>query len=241
MARARNIKPGFFTNGDLLECQPLARLLFAGLWCEADRRGILEDRPKTLKVKILPGDNCDVDELLEELSVRGFVVRYQVGESRCIYLPGFGKHQNPHVKETENTLPAPDGFDNSTGKAPVKNSTNRADSLLPITDSLKPIPPKSPKGDEVKPTLRSIKTPVPDDMEKRIPPDVWRTIGSEQRLSDTELKAETAKMVDHYLSKGERRADWTATWRSWMRSPYRKQTPLMTEHTNAARHGKWVG
>jgi hypothetical protein len=142
MARARNIKPGFFTNGDLLECQPLARLLFAGLWCEADRRGILEDRPKTLKVKILPGDDCDVDELLNELSVRGFVVRYQVGEVRCLFLPGFNKHQNPHVKETDNTLPAPDGIVISTVQAPVKHSVNRADSLIPHPDSLIPQTPK---------------------------------------------------------------------------------------------------
>ena len=37
MARARNIKPGFFTNDVLADCDPLARLLFAGLWTVADR------------------------------------------------------------------------------------------------------------------------------------------------------------------------------------------------------------
>ena len=48
MARARNIKPGFFANENLAECDPLARLLFAGLWCLADREGRLEDRPKRI-------------------------------------------------------------------------------------------------------------------------------------------------------------------------------------------------
>jgi len=48
MARSRNIKPGFFRNEMLAECSPLARLLFAGLWCLADRFGRLEDRPKRI-------------------------------------------------------------------------------------------------------------------------------------------------------------------------------------------------
>lgn len=110
MARARNIKPGFFTNADLIECDPLARLLFAGLWCEADRRGILEDRPKTLKIKILPGDNCDVEALLAELETWGFIQRYEADGVRCILIRNFEKHQNPHYKELPSALPAPLGY-----------------------------------------------------------------------------------------------------------------------------------
>ena len=40
MSRSRNIKPGFFKNEHLAECQPLARLLFIGLWTLADREGL---------------------------------------------------------------------------------------------------------------------------------------------------------------------------------------------------------
>ena len=51
MPRARNVKPGFFKNELLAECEPLARILFEGLWCEADREGRLEDRPRRLKAE----------------------------------------------------------------------------------------------------------------------------------------------------------------------------------------------
>ena len=51
MARARNIKPSFFMNENLAECDPLARILFVGLWTLADRDGRLEDRPKPLRVQ----------------------------------------------------------------------------------------------------------------------------------------------------------------------------------------------
>ncbi|MFN9374496.1 MAG: hypothetical protein ACK6D3_21625 [Planctomycetaceae bacterium] len=106
MSRSRNIKPGFFKNEDLAECSPLARLLFVGLWCEADRDGRLEDRPKRIKVELLPYDDCDVDRLLGELVTRGFIVRYEAEGKACICIPAFLKHQNPHKKEAESVLPA---------------------------------------------------------------------------------------------------------------------------------------
>ena len=52
--RARNLKPGFFKNDALAECDPLARILFEGLWCMADREGRLECHPKRIKAEILP-------------------------------------------------------------------------------------------------------------------------------------------------------------------------------------------
>lgn len=80
-------------------------------------------------------------------------------------------------------------------------------------------------GSPKPPKTRTIKTPVPDALADAIPPDVWTEIGSEQGLSDDQLRFETGLMVDHYRGKAERRADWVATWRNWMRSPYRKSKP----------------
>lgn len=108
MARARNIKPGFFTNDRLAECDPLARLLFAGLWCIADRSGRLEDRPKRIRAELLPYDSCDADELIAQLAEYGFVLRYESGGNKFIQILNFDKHQNPHVKEPASSIPAPD-------------------------------------------------------------------------------------------------------------------------------------
>ncbi|HXI17611.1 MAG TPA: hypothetical protein VNM48_14710, partial [Chloroflexota bacterium] len=108
MARLRTIKPGFYTDEDLGECEPLARILYTGLWCQADREGRLEDRPRRLKVEVLPWDACDVDALLNELASRGLIVRYAVAGQRYIAIPTFLKHQNPHIKEAASTIPAPE-------------------------------------------------------------------------------------------------------------------------------------
>ena len=115
MARARNIKPGFFTNDELAELPSLIRLLFIGLWCIADREGRLEDKPKRIKVEVLPYDNCDVDASLSELAAAGFLIRYTKDGGRFIQICNFCKHQNPHVKEAASTIPAPD----LTGSCPV--------------------------------------------------------------------------------------------------------------------------
>lgn len=56
MARARNIKPGFFKNELLAEMPPEIRLLFMGLWCIADREGRFEERPKKIKMELFPCD-----------------------------------------------------------------------------------------------------------------------------------------------------------------------------------------
>ena len=97
--RARNIKPGFFTCPELLELPFEARLLFAGLWCCADREGRLEDRPAKIKLHVLPGDNVDVDVLLGQLAEKGLVERYKAGGERFIQVINFDKHQSPHVNQ----------------------------------------------------------------------------------------------------------------------------------------------
>lgn len=108
MARARNIKPGFFKNEDLAELNYEARLLFAGLWTLADREGRLEDRPKKIKMEVFPGDSLDVDKLLQKLhDAGGFIQRYEVEGKRYIQIINFKKHQSPHFKEPPSTIPKP--------------------------------------------------------------------------------------------------------------------------------------
>lgn len=107
MARARNIKPGFFTNEILGDLDPLTRLLFIGLWTLADREGRLEDRPKKIKAELLPYDNADVDSMLSSLEKSGFIIRYIANDKRYIQVSSFSKHQAPHHKEVASVIPAP--------------------------------------------------------------------------------------------------------------------------------------
>jgi hypothetical protein len=139
MARARNLKPGFFANEHLCACQPLARILFEGLWCWADREGRLEDRPARLKAQVLPYDDCDVNALLDELAGRGFILRYTVDGMACIQVLTFAQHQNPHHREPASTLPAPAQPQASPG--PAQGQPQSSPSLaLPLPSNGFPLP-----------------------------------------------------------------------------------------------------
>lgn len=149
MARARNIKPSFFTNETLAEVEPLGRILFAGLWTIADREGRLERRPKRIKTEILPYDECDIAALLQQLERKGFIVRYIVGGIEYVQVLSFTKHQNPHVKEAASTVPGPyepgsslmlEQCEHSASTVLVPEIPERArlipDSPLPLTDGV---------------------------------------------------------------------------------------------------------
>jgi hypothetical protein len=106
LSRARNIKPGFFKNELLVELPFEARLLFIGLWTMADREGRLEDRPTKIRMEIFPADSVDVEAGLQALHDNGFICRYSVNEQRFIEVLAWAKHQNPHHREAESTIPA---------------------------------------------------------------------------------------------------------------------------------------
>lgn len=132
MPRIRTIKPQFFLNEELAALPAMVRLLFIGLWTQADREGRLLDRPKRLKAEIFPYDNFDIEKGLTQLSDAGFIFRYKVNvndkadvnisdrvsaarvlapeqpitELALIQIINFSKHQKiDRINERESDLP----------------------------------------------------------------------------------------------------------------------------------------
>lgn len=122
MARKRTIDPGFFRNESLGECSALSRLLFAGLWCWADREGRLEDRPKRLRAEILPYDQVEGEELIYELLKHGLLARYEVQGVKVLEVLNFTKYQDPHPREAPSNLPAREGFAQGSPKASPRST-----------------------------------------------------------------------------------------------------------------------
>ena len=109
MARARNIKPSFFLNEDIVELPCEARLLFIGLWTLADREGRLENRPKKIKMSLFPADDINVSEQLSNISKFGFIELYNADDTDVIQITNFVKHQTPHGLEKDSELPDQNG------------------------------------------------------------------------------------------------------------------------------------
>lgn len=236
MARARNIKPSFFTNDDLSETNPLARLLFIGMWTIADFKGCFEYKPKRLKVQLLPYDDCDIEELVTDLEKSGFIAIYTVQGQNYIKVLNFTKHQNPHKNERESGSEIPDIDQqdiilegNTLESNNLQNieinreqdGTDRADSLNLIPDSLNLIPEvisdvveklASPKR---KPKTQ--KTTVPENFGIS---DQVRGWAISKNFGDLEQHLEyfTAKAA----ANGYKYADWDAAFKTAIRDDWAK-------------------
>lgn len=143
MARARNIKPGILKNELLGTADPLAYVLFTGLWMLADREGRLEDRPLRIKAEVFPyRPESDIDSLLAWLVGNGFIDRYESKGRKCISIRQFHEHQRPHPKEPLSELPA--NPRSTKGKPKVNPGSTqgepgtRQDALLLNPSSLNP-------------------------------------------------------------------------------------------------------
>lgn len=133
--RARNIKPGFWENEDLVEMPMCARLCFIGLWCLADRDGKLEHRPKKIKLQLFPYDDVDIGQTLASLGSAGLILFYTIDNIEYIQIVNFNKHQSPHVREAESKLPNPE---ESTQKGTQKHNLGMAQATPRQPDSLNP-------------------------------------------------------------------------------------------------------
>ena len=224
MARARNIKPGFFSNDVLAECEPLARLLFAGLWTTADREGKLEDRPKRIKAELLPYDDCNIDALLDALHSKGFILRYSVENQQLIQILAFTKHQNPHKNEVHSTLPQPEQHSTSTVQTPEQHSTNRADSLNLIPDSID-ISAKADtqKADKQLDAAAATGTPSQQHAGQQHAGQqdgaVWQKVGQHDFCPHNDIIALYAKK----LPMGTQVREWTAARQQMLKARWREK------------------
>jgi len=201
MARARNIKPAFFTNDELAEIEPIGRLLFIGLWTIADCNGNVEWREKKIKAQILPYDSCDVKEIMINLDKSGFVRFYSDGDKIYLNITNFDKHQNPHKNEREKGTETPEYSESmrqvvdlttitinhdKSGLNQDENETNRADSLNLIPDS--PTPNKD--------NGRSIDQPYPLELVEKAFEHfwkIWKQAKKDIGKVDTSPKGDTLK------------------------------------------------
>lgn len=89
MAKMRGFKPEIWTDDKFVHLTPLARLLFMGMWNYACDNGHLDDKPVQLKMRILPADDCDVAQLVEEIVQQGMATR----KKGVLTIPNLPVHQ----------------------------------------------------------------------------------------------------------------------------------------------------
>lgn len=95
MSRIRSIHPGLWTDENFVSVSAYARILFMGIWTECDDKGSFVWSPLKLKMRLLPADNIDAGDLLDELLAANLIAAYEVDGKSYGAVRNFCKFQRP--------------------------------------------------------------------------------------------------------------------------------------------------
>lgn len=152
MARIRSIKPEFWSSAQNIECSPIARLLFIGLWNFCDDKGRHALNLKTIKAEVFPGDEISLEtvrRLIDELAANELIAFYAVDGKEYFYVTGW--HHQKIDKPQKPKCPDPDGPGSSTirrmfddASSPIGEDTIGTDPNRPDAPNGAPTPPQDP-------------------------------------------------------------------------------------------------
>jgi len=143
MARIRSVHPGLFTDEAFVSCSALSRVLFIGLWTEADDQGLFEWKPITIKMRLLPVDNADVPALLEELEAANMIRRYEHDGRQFGAIRNFCKFQRPKKPNAVHFMPPE--FRTYVASSAASSVPDKASPIIggkPANDDAQPVPQK---------------------------------------------------------------------------------------------------
>ena len=197
MARIRTIKPEFFTSEDIVGLSPLARLLYIALWCEADREGRMQWKPRTFKLRYLPADDAPIDALCAELIAAGLVVLYGDG---LAYIPKFARHQHINPREGASCIPGP------------VDKSRDSDASARVSDAQVGREGEGREGDTHKPLARDWVLPKPWGL--------WAVENFPHWSAET-VRLIAGQFATHFRAENaECNADgWRAAWEKWCFDP----------------------
>ncbi|WP_426805362.1 hypothetical protein [Stenotrophomonas sp. SrG] len=177
MARIRSIKPEFWSSEQVMECSPMARLLFIGLWNFCDDGGNHVASAKTVKAEIFPGDDIastDVQRMLDELSSNSLIAFYTNGGKDYLHVTGWKKHQkidrptfkhpsfsNDHRRALDESSPPEGNGEEGNGEEGKEHSSLRSESSpqLALTgDPTAPADLKAKRADRIRQIAEDART-----------------------------------------------------------------------------------
>lgn len=234
MARIRSVKPEFWTSAQVVECSPIARLLFIGIWNFCDDNGIHPDSVKRLKMEIFPADpvsDADIKGMVDELVKVELLEHYVVGNQGFLRVTGWSKHQKIEKPTFKHPLPEPRKIGDAS-ESDRRTVAEQSPSALPRNgmerngkDINTPIPPEGhirgksskAKSTRVKPgeTMQAFLDRCKAEGIKPIPQDdpIFTYI-DDVGLSNEMLALCWFSFKNRYLGTDQKQKDWRAHYRN---------------------------
>jgi DNA-binding transcriptional MocR family regulator len=199
-------------------------LVSLGEW--ANDEGVCWPSHDTIAKRVGVGRR-QVIRIIEQLEAMGVIERIERKQYsnkyrvRCDIAMSHPKHPSD-VTPVAHVTPMSDV---TLGTPDVTSRASRCD----IAMSPEPLEP--PKN-RIAPKARPM--PVPDDFEVTEKMYEW---AAKNGWSRNQADRDTEQFLDYHRGKGSRQADWTATWRTWMRNTDRFGSVFAAKSGAGARNG----
>lgn len=211
MARIRSVHPGLFTDEGFVTLSPTARVFMIGLWTEADDQGVFEWKPITLKMRLLPVDNADINALLAELVVANNIKSYELDGRKYGAIRNFRIFQRPKKPNEIHVLP--DEFRTYVG---LSGDDTEPDLGIPHTSGENHPQMEGREGEDGEKGRgngRATKILLTEAWQPS--PQIEASL-REKGYSDHEISWQLQRFKAHFIEKGERRPGWDRSFVKWV-------------------------
>lgn len=205
------------------------------------RTGIAVEFKKGRIVEISPEFRPDSDEISSEFErATGRPL-----PTDCVLFLSYLEHQQSRA-EVESVREKRRSAGRLGGQAKARNAAKPADDgLASATADAKQNAGKNvPEQEEEQTVPTDVGTERAPRKRAHALPDGWEPpreviVAMHAEHPDVDLRTEHANFTDHWVSKGERRVDWTAAWRKWMRNAdkYARTRPRLVSVAAGPSHG----
>lgn len=231
MGRMRTMKPEFFKSRSLAKLPREVRLMFAGMWTEADDHGNGIADARLLKAAIFPLDDDlepeHVSAFLRMLAATSHIQLYTVGDETYFHIINFTKHQAAAYRRGEPKFPGPDagqGIDPDPAREEVQEGAPCTPESA-VTGNRE----QGTGSQKASPSSRAKRgTRIPEDFTVSAEMVAW----AREKTPTVDGRRETEKFINYWQAASGQKAvkrDWPATWRNWMLTAA-ERSPTRTGH-----------
>ncbi|AWN02664.1 RepA-like replication initiator [Mycobacterium phage Xavia] len=242
--RIRSTKPEFWRSERIASVSWDARLVLKGLESYVDDNGVGKDDIALIVGDVFPRDMlanpretyARVSEAISELHQAGLLWRYEV-DGTCLLFVSWWEDVQRIDKPGKGRFPRPDGTMNyrdseiresvaspretvATGTGEQGNRGTEDSSPLALVEGGVGGDPQNLAVAQSAPAAPAAKAPRGSRLPEGWMPDDETIAAMRQQFPHVDLRAEHEKFTDYWRgaagAKG-RKADWTATWRNWIR------------------------
>jgi hypothetical protein len=217
--RIRTLKPEILDNPRTAKLSHAAWRLFVSAIVLADDYGNVGAEPAWLGGAAFWGRAADVHEALGELAAAGLVSPYEVHGQAYMHIAGWASHQRvdhpgkPAVPGPSDPLAKPSGtFARPSGTFPLDQDQDQDQEGIGRLAAPRPSGPTEPPP--AKSRSRRQRTAAPSEEDQEAFLQRWK-------IPTPDADPDVTRFLDHHRAKGSLMADWSATWRTWVRNGVR--------------------